>query len=216
MLAETEHEERVLDVGGAYGALNTATHVIDVLSYNESKPPLFSEKPVRFSHQTWIEFDICERPWPFPEKYFDYSFCAQTLEDVRDPVGVCRELMRVSRAGYIEVPSRAREILCTRRGFRLRRLFGRPLRVGFGHHRWFCEIEGNTVTFLAKTLTAVDSHNFFITYGELRRMLTPKESTEFLFWRDQFTVRERLLVRPGETEKELVKFKQAWLKGRAL
>src|SRR3954464_2717188 len=41
---------------------------------------------------------------PFADGAFDYTICSNLLEHVPDPAGVVRELARVSRAGYIEVP----------------------------------------------------------------------------------------------------------------
>lgn len=204
---ETINTPRVLDVGGAYAPLDTATHILDVIPFNERRPSQVGSIKPRYTQETWTTFDICDRPWPYPDKFFDYSFCSHTLEDIRDPVGVCHELMRVSRAGYIETPSRTREIFCHRGAVWLRRLFGRKDAVGFGHHRWFCEIDNNTVTFLAKTTTATASYNFFISRSELGRDLTPREATTFLFWNNSFNVRERLLIKPGETEDELTNFK---------
>jgi len=212
LLAETANAARVLDVGGAHRPLNTATHTLDALPYSDRGPVLFRDVPERFSEANWVQFDMCERPWPYPDKHFDFSFCAGTLEDVRDPIGACHELMRVSRAGYIETPSRLREIFHDRRGYWFRRIVGRKFAVGWGHHRWFCELEGDTVTFLAKTLTAVASRKFFITRAELGRGLTEAENAIGLFWQDRFTAREWLLIKPGETEAELARFKKETLR----
>src|SRR3954463_6008805 len=44
---------------------------------------------------------------PFADGAFDYTICSNLLEHVVDAEGVIRELMRVSRAGYIEVPEAA-------------------------------------------------------------------------------------------------------------
>jgi hypothetical protein len=76
----------------------------------------------------------------------------------------------------------------------------------------FCKLEGDTVTFMAKTLTAVASRKFFITRAELRRGLTEAESAIGLFWQDRFTAREWLLIKPGETEAELTRFKKETLR----
>jgi Methyltransferase domain len=208
LLAHTASAERVLDVGGAHRPLPTATHTLDALPYSDRGPVLVPDVPQRFSAANWLVFDMCERPWPYPDKYFDFSFCAGTLEDVRDPIGACHELMRVSRAGYIETPSRLREVFHERRGYLFRRIVGRKFAVGWGHHRWFCELEGDGVRFLAKTLTAVASRRFFITRAELGRTLTEEESAIGLFWQDRFGVREWLLIKPGETEAELARFKR--------
>src|ERR1700687_3268554 len=96
---------------------------------------------------------------------------------------------------------------------RLGRGLHRAAAVAVGHHRWFCEHEGDTVTFLAKTLTAVASRKFFISRAELGRGLTEAEVAIGLFWQDRFTAREWLLIKPGETEAELARFKKETLRG---
>ena len=59
--------------------------------------------------------------------------CSHTLEDLRDPLWVCAELVRVAKAGYVEVPSRAAE---QSRGWE------HPRIAGLSHHRWLIEIDG--------------------------------------------------------------------------
>ena len=44
---------------------------------------------------------------PFADQVFDYAICSHLLEHVVDPAGVLDEMMRVAKAGYIEVPEAA-------------------------------------------------------------------------------------------------------------
>ncbi|MCU1394593.1 MAG: hypothetical protein JWM34_3021 [Ilumatobacteraceae bacterium] len=44
---------------------------------------------------------------PFADGVFDYVICSHLLEHVLDPAGVIEEMMRVAKAGYIEVPEAA-------------------------------------------------------------------------------------------------------------
>ena len=64
----------------------TATHIIDIVA------------PKTSTKTEFVNHDICRNPWPFPDKFFDFSSCSNTLEDIRDPIGACEELMRVSRS----------------------------------------------------------------------------------------------------------------------
>lgn len=184
--------ERVLDVGGWFQPFNLATHMIDIGSYETRRraEALDPENAERFTADTWTVHDVCSPPWPFPDKFFDFSFCSHLLEDVRDPIAVCRELVRVSRAGYLETPSRAREIFTKARLFGLKASLGKMPEVGFHHHRWFCEVDGNHVRFIAKDQRILLDRRRFITRGELGRRMTEAESGCCLFWTDGFTFGE--------------------------
>lgn len=94
-----------------------------------------------FSKDSWIQRDICDRqPFPFANKAIDFVICSQTLEDLRDPLWVCSEMIRVGKRGHIEVPSRLAE---SSRGVE-------PHQVGWSHHRWLIDIVGNHVFFTMK------------------------------------------------------------------
>ena len=91
---------RVLDAGGWYRPFNLATHVIDLNPYESRRvdDALDPEDDERFTADTWIMQDVCNSPWPFPDKTFDFVVCSHLLEDVRDLITVCRELCRVGKA----------------------------------------------------------------------------------------------------------------------
>jgi SAM-dependent methyltransferase len=182
----------VLDVGGWFQPLNCATHVLDLSPYETRRADhaLDRDRPERFTKESWHRWDACQAPWPFPDRFFDFAFCSHTLEDLRDPLTVCRELVRVSRAGYVETPSRVREIFAKARFTRLKMALGQIPEIGFAHHRWFVEIEGSHIRFTAKDHTILKSRKHFITRGDIGRKLTPEESGIALFWRDAFTCEE--------------------------
>jgi len=201
--------ERVLDVGGGRHPLNTATHVIDLSPYdarNDYGALTPGIKP-RFGQDTWKVHDVCVGPWDYPDKYFDFSFCSHLLEDVRDPLAVCRELVRVSKAGYIEVPSREREIFAKARFFSLKSALGRMPEVGFHHHRWFVEIEGTHIRFLVKDQRLLMGRDRFITRGDLGRKMTEQESGACLFWDGNLTFEEVFY----DGHEPLVQFRNATL-----
>ena len=64
---------------------------------------------------------------PFADGAFDYTICSNLLEHVVDPAGVLRELMRVSRAGYIEVPEASSAKI-----------------IDFPSHVWWCRLDSAT------------------------------------------------------------------------
>ncbi|MSR24720.1 MAG: methyltransferase domain-containing protein [Nitrospiraceae bacterium] len=101
----------VLDVGGGIKPLSRANYVLDFLAWDQRTglTPWFRDvwPEPHFSQATWVKWDICSRdPWPFKDKQFDFVLCKGTLEDLRDPIWVCREMMRVSKAGYFETPTK--------------------------------------------------------------------------------------------------------------
>ena len=186
---------RVLDVGGWYQPFNLATHVIDLASYatRRSHEALDPEDAERFTAQTWTIHDVCSAPWPFADGAFDFSICSHLLEDVRDPLTVCAELRRVSRAGYIETPSRLREIFAKGRMTWLKALFGVYPEVGFYHHRWFVESEGSHLRFTAKTAALMERADRYLTRAALGRKLSERESGLGLFWDGELTCEEVII-----------------------
>lgn len=199
---------RVLDIGGGRHVLPYATHVIDLegmTSENISNP--IDDTPPRFSEKTWIQHDVCEGNFPFENKYFDFSFCSHLLEDIRDPIAVCKEIIRVSKAGYIEVPSRKREIFVKSRFSGIRNLFGDFPVPGFPHHRWFVEIENDKIIFTAKNGHFFKNKNYFINRSKIGRKLSSSESAIFLFWENSFEFTERIFINSGEMEKDLQNFR---------
>lgn len=113
---------RILDVGGAYNICVYATHVIDLMP-----------RPAgcRIKSQNWKDnYDVCNTPWPYPDKYFDYVWCTQTVEDLRDPISVVKEMSRVGKCGYISSIDRDYE---SQLGV------NNPEYAGYIHHRWLVE-----------------------------------------------------------------------------
>ena len=134
----------VLDVGGWAAPFRRATHVLDVEPYaTRGVLGAYGPLPERFGEDTWVIHDMCARePWPFADDFFDFSLCITTLEDVRDPIWVCAELSRVSKAGYVEVPTIEAELM--------QYAPGQGPWLGHLHHRWFCEREGDGLKFWHK------------------------------------------------------------------
>jgi hypothetical protein len=147
-LDELPETALVLDVGGWAAADMRADWVIDIGPWETRgyyHTHLGGGTPVkdsRATQETWVVRDISDsRPWPFGDNQFDYVICSHTLEDVRDPIHVCREIARVGKAGYIETPGPATE---------LTRGIESPLWCGWHHHRWLVLPNHNHLSFLFK------------------------------------------------------------------
>jgi hypothetical protein len=172
----------VLDIGGWASPFNRANYVMDAEPFETrgfyrtfGGPASQGPAEEYFTKDTWIRRDICDRePYPFADKSVDLVVCSHTLEDVRDPVWVCREMSRIARRGYIETPSRVAESC---RGWESPRL------VGLSHHRWFVEIEGSRVVFSMKTHRIHTHWRLSLPHTYFTR-LAPEASVAWLFWDD--------------------------------
>ena len=134
----------VVDVGGGASPFARADYVLDGLPFDErcALDAGGAGRELRVTRDRWVQLDLCRRePWPFEDKFFDYAVCSHLLEDVRDPVWVCSELVRVAKAGYVETPSRIVE-----------QSLGveHPLYAGYYHHRWLVSASGNKLEFRPK------------------------------------------------------------------
>jgi hypothetical protein len=124
-LKELSTKATTLDIGGqptTSWAKNYATHYVDInlqdtthtFSGNLSMPDTW-EKLLSYVHE---------------KGKFDYSICTHVLEDIANPKLVCEMLGRVSKRGFISLPSKYIEFS---------RVEG-PWR-GFIHHRWVFNVE---------------------------------------------------------------------------
>jgi hypothetical protein len=195
LLRRLPADAKLLDVGGWAAPLERADWVLDLLPY-ETRGLYGTSDPARerFSAQTWVQRDICDRePWPFADDSFDFVVCAQTLEDVRDPVFVCSEMARVARAGYLETPSWRAELMAGVNG----------AWTGYSHHRWLvrCDEARSDVEFLFK-FAIVHADPFRLPFGRLEEA----EANAWLWWEDTFTARERIVTEPAELSAELEAF----------
>jgi|GEM_PF-1353821 len=183
--------DRVLDVGGWASPFNRADWVIDLQPYETrgyygkvGLPASQGGEREYFTRDTWITRDLCDRePWPFPDKWFDFSICSHTLEDIRDPLFVCSELIRVSKRGYIETPSRLAE---TCRGWFHERI------AGLSHHHWLIDYGPNRLDFTMK-LHVIHADRSYTLPPRLYRDLTVEEQTSWMFWEDRFDFAEKVV-----------------------
>jgi ubiquinone/menaquinone biosynthesis C-methylase UbiE len=191
VLARIGPGDLVLDVGGWACPFNRADWVVDAEPFETrgyyasiGLPGSQGGSQERFKSETWIRRDLCARePWPFADKQFDFSICSHTLEDLRDPLFVCSELIRVSKAGYIEVPSRLWESC---RGVE------HPRIAGLSHHRWLVERTGNHLQFTQKYHRIHAAFDLSLPSSFLRR-LSKENSIVRFYWQGGFTFAETTL-----------------------
>ena len=183
----------VLDIRGWAHPFNRADFVLDLEPYQtrgyynrafaRSSPiPAMGGTSERFSSATWIQRDICDRaPFPFANKSIDFVICSHTLEDIRDPLWVCSEMIRIGKAGYIEVPSRLWESC---RGME------RGI-AGLSHHRWLIEMEDAKIEFMQK-YHAIHSWRRSLPRSVLKNT-QERDSVQWMFWEGQFDFAEIVL-----------------------
>jgi len=192
-------DDLVLDVGGWARCFNRATHVIDLFPYDTRGRCYLDAMdlgpqggPVeQFSAETWVCRDLCDHtPWPFADKQFDFCTCSHTLEDIRDPLWVCHEMIRVAKRGYIEVPSMAFELSRGREP-------GVP--VGLSHHKWIVDLNGSNLVFIPK-LHFVHGERHLSLPAKFGGALPPDRLVSWLFWDDGFTYGEGWFTRESLAE----------------
>jgi hypothetical protein len=195
----------VLDIGGWAHPFNRANYVMDSEPYetrgyynrtfakNNPFPPLGGTVE-HFTPDTWIRRDICEKtPYPFPDKSVDLVICSHTLEDIRDPLWVCSEMIRIGKSGYVEVPSRLWESC---RGHA-------PGIAGLSHHRWLIDIGDNGLRFLQK-FHMIHNWKYSLPAAALKKM-SEAEKVSWLFWQESFEFSE-VTLHGAAQEEELARF----------
>ena len=180
--------KRVLDIGGARGLCSFATHVIDILSYEEAKDIWSYFKDVPILPENWLVHDIFDRkPFPFEDNYFDLVVCSHVVEDIRDPIHVCSEISRIGKAGYIETPTPLLELT---RGIDPN---GKAY-VGYCHHRWLVEKQDDELVFIFKPHFLHSSRRFHFPNRFSKKWFQEGRAFSEFFWEDDFRTKEKVMV----------------------
>lgn len=204
-LKKIDDSQKVLDVGGWHSPWNRANAIIDLMPFETRNRAgaLWKETwPIeRFSKASYFQQDICSgKPFPFEDKEFDFVMCSNTLEDIRDPIHVCREIVRVGKAGMIEVPSRLAE---STRGME------RPFYCGWYHHRWLCEVDAQIPKIIFKFKPAMlHAYRRFYFRKPFHKKINPKYSSIGFFWKDSFQFEEKITIERDDVQADLINFKK--------
>ncbi len=189
VLASLGSSDVVLDIGGWACPFNRANHVVDAEPYETrgyyktvGLPASQGGDTEYFTADTWHRQDICADPLPFGDKEVDFVICSHVLEDIRDPLWVCSEMVRVAKRGYIEVPSRVAE---TCRGWESDRI------AGLSHHRWLIDIDeaAGEVRFTQKYHMIHSDRRYNLPPSFLHR-LSDESKVSWLFWENEFQFSE--------------------------
>lgn len=198
LLQQIAPTDLVLEIGAWACPFNRADWVFDLMPY-ETRGAFGHAGPSEecFTKATWLQGDVCSRAGlPFSDRQFDYVICSHVLEDIRDPLFACSEMIRVGRAGYLEVPSRMQESVMG---------LERPGYAGYCHHRWLVEVEDNTVTFRMKSHLLHGKWEYHFPRAWCNK-LAPEEKVAWLFWDDSFECREAIHLSRRGISDELAQF----------
>ena len=170
--------DRVLDLGGWERVFPRANVVADLLPY-ETRKIVSPDTLEHFSKEDWIVADFCSPAFwdAIPDKSFDFVTIGHTLEDIRDPLYVCSQMIRCAKAGYIEAPSKVRE---------LTKIQPDDIVSGYNHHRWLIEPMNDLTGLVFKAKLGWAHHGDFL--GNDRRHLLNDFFHHFdgYFWKDSF------------------------------
>lgn len=197
LLKEIKDSDRVLDLGGWERVFPRANTVVDLLPY-ESRKIQQGDMAERFTKDDWIVADFCSPLfWEnVPDKSYDFITIGHTLEDIRDPLYVCSQMIRCGRAGYIEFPSLFRE--CSKSHA------DAPF-PGYDHHRWLIEPDADLTGLIFKAkLPFVFATDYL---GDENRFLMEDYFFQFdgVFWNGSFKYVEHF-SKGTERESENLKF----------
>jgi len=99
--------DKVLDIGSGNIPFQLATHLADI-AINDN---YYGRAGVAFKYlDDKSVFECNIENMPFGDKEFDFVCCSHVLEHVHNPQKACDELMRIGKRGYIETPTRAKDL----------------------------------------------------------------------------------------------------------
>ncbi|MHC4175506.1 MAG: class I SAM-dependent methyltransferase, partial [Planctomycetota bacterium] len=99
--------DKVLDIGSGNIPFQLATHLADI-AINDN---YYGRAGVPFKYLDGKSVFECNiENMPFGDKEFDFVCCSHVLEHVHNPQKACDELMRIGKRGYIETPTRAKDL----------------------------------------------------------------------------------------------------------
>lgn len=176
-LLEERKYPAVLDYGCGQAAVEFATHACDIVDHSS----FYANKGIAFS----VSSDLSS----FHDSQFDFIFTSHIAEHIDNPEDFCRELMRVGKAGYIEVPSP---------------LFDNLIYGNRNAHKWWVEFSDDTgklifspqMNILNECISPRENNMF---YRYFRRSIVTE-----LYWEDsfEFEVRKNFIPHysPGDGE----------------
>jgi SAM-dependent methyltransferase len=132
-----DHKALVLDVGSGDKPHWRADVLLDRFVGREHAGQRSGAEAARVDRPL---FDADAADMPFADHVFDYAICSHVLEHVERPDAVIAELVRVAKAGYIEVPEAASAKI-----------------LDFPSHLWWVTLDDGELVFTAKSAAYFDA-----------------------------------------------------------
>lgn len=141
-------------------AKNYVTHIIDMFPHESTKYKQFIGNI--------CESDVWEQVKTQHPDRFDFAICTHTLEDILNPVYVVRNMTKISKEGYVAMPSKWIELTFTGR------------QKGWLHHRWVFDVIDGVLICVPKLahLEYMDTTSFAGRPQEIR-----------FFWKDELPIK---------------------------
>lgn len=193
---------KILDIGGWFAPCRIATHMVDVMPYETMNVEgAYGPGELNLKRENYHQMDLSRGdPLPFPDQYFNFVVCRHTLEDISNPVFVCSEIKRVAKEGYLETPHRVYE---STRGVE------RHWWAGHYHHRWFVEMEKDSVVFQFKPHCLHENPKFVWWCPPWRKVREEFKNTG-IFWQGSFKAEEKVIIDYRDVKADLARFKKAY------
>ena len=131
---------KVLDIGCGYTAHKKANIICDVQDLSEY-----------YKGRDFVKLE--DKTLPFKDKEFDYVICSHVIEHVNDPIFFKKEIERIGKSGYIELPTRLNDNM----------VFGCDEEI-FGHKWWFEFDDDNKKLVFSKKINALEQ---FVSVGSI-------------------------------------------------
>jgi SAM-dependent methyltransferase len=123
-------DELVLDVGSGDKPFWRADVIVDKDVVDDKQRG--TRKMLFDKRKYFVQADV--ENLPFKDKAFDFVFCSHLLEHVLHPDRAIKELTRVAKRGYIEVPGAIGDLL-----------------LPFPVHLWYCDYQNGVLLFYQKS-----------------------------------------------------------------